>query len=131
VQPILNGNFRVDDLLPGEPTIDGLHREITEETGLPADIDDIVAANSWINTDEQGRFAVHYRCYAPHREIPLSDEHVDAQWITQADVDALLREPQVAAVRAAIDPFCTAIEPIFRSRLIDNVCCRSLHRVIS
>jgi len=98
-------------LAPGEPTIDGLHREITEETGLPADIDDIVAANSWINTDEQGRFAVHYRCYAPHREIPLSDEHVDAQWITQADVDALLREPQVAAVRAAIDPSAPQSSP--------------------
>ncbi|WP_435100173.1 NUDIX hydrolase [Halorubrum sp. N11] len=86
---------------PDEDPMQGLKRELTEETGLPVEIDDIVAANSWVNTDNQDRFAVHYRCYAPQEKPTLSNEHSDAQWTTRSAIDNLLSEPQIAAIHAA------------------------------
>ena len=46
----------------GESPQQGLRREIREETGLNIEIADIVKANSWANTADKGRFAVHYYC---------------------------------------------------------------------
>lgn len=88
-------------LAPDEDPIPGLKRELTEETGLPVEIDDIVAANSWVNDDNQDRFAVHYRCYAPQEDPTLSDEHSNSQWVTRSDPDNLLSESQMAAIHAA------------------------------
>ena len=88
-------------LAPDENPIQGLERELTEETGLPVEIDDIVAANSWVNADNQDRFAVHYRCYAPQKKPTLSNEHSNAQWITRSDTNNLLSEPQIAAIHSA------------------------------
>lgn len=88
-------------LAPNEDPAQGLQRELSEETGLSVEIDEIVAANSWVNANDQDRFAVHYRCYAPRYEVSLSDEHSSAQWATRSDVDDLLADPQTSAVRAA------------------------------
>lgn len=102
-------------LAPDEDPMQGLERELAEETGLSVEIDDIVAANSWVNDDNQDRFAVHYRCYAPQEELTLSNEHGDAQWITRSDTDKLLSEPQMAAVRAATGPIPVQSEAADRS----------------
>lgn len=88
-------------LSSNEAPLQGLHRELTEETALPVKIGEIVAANSWVNADNQDRFAVHYRCYAPQQQPTLSDEHSDAQWVDRADATDLLSESQTTAVQAA------------------------------
>jgi ADP-ribose pyrophosphatase YjhB (NUDIX family) len=84
-----------------EDTVAGLHREITEETDLSVEIEDIVAANSWVNESGQDRFAIHYRCYTTCRTVDISAEHTDWIWVSPQDGQSLLRESQAAAVEAA------------------------------
>ncbi|MCG1007639.1 NUDIX domain-containing protein [Halorubrum lacusprofundi] len=101
----------------GEPTLEGLQREIHEETALSAEVDRIVAANSWVNGEEQGRFAVHYRCYTSERIVELSEEHTDSAWVLPKETAHILREPQTAAVHAATTPTEPNSEVIDRSSL--------------
>lgn len=82
----------------GEDPVEGLQREIAEETSLSVDIAEILRANSWVNDEGQGRFAVHYHCYASKRTVDLSAEHTDWTWIEPGDVSSILCEPQTAAV---------------------------------
>lgn len=85
----------------GEQTQKGLCREIHEETSLTVEVNDIVKANSWINTEGQGRFAVHYLCSTTERTVDLSEEHVDSAWRLPEETAQVLRDPQTAAVHAA------------------------------
>ena len=82
----------------GESPRQGLRREIYEETGLDVEITDVVKANSWVNTADEGRFAVHYDCEQTEASVELSDEHVDSKWIQPEKTEKLLCEPQIAAV---------------------------------
>ncbi|ELZ44904.1 Mut/nudix family protein [Halorubrum coriense DSM 10284] len=84
-----------------EPPQQGLHREVREETALSVEIEDVVKANSWVNTAGDGRFAVHYRCYTKTQTVELSPEHVDSAWILPERTTEQLCEPQAAAVMAA------------------------------
>lgn len=84
----------------GESPRQGLRREIREETALSVEIDDVVKANSWVNTADDGRFAVHYRCYTGTHSIDLSSEHVDSAWILPENTTERLCEPQSDAVMA-------------------------------
>lgn len=88
-------------LAPGEAPIQGLHREISEETALTIDGADILSANSWINNDDEDRFAVHYECATSDLNVDLSTEHTDFRWIEKTDAHTMLCEPQTAAVHAA------------------------------
>ncbi|TKX58591.1 NUDIX domain-containing protein [Halorubrum sp. SS7] len=87
-------------LAPGEPVRRGLRREITEETGISVEVHTPVATNAWVNDDEEGRFAVHYKCYTSQRTIDISDEHVDSAWMLPERARRVLNEPQTAAVQA-------------------------------
>jgi 8-oxo-dGTP pyrophosphatase MutT (NUDIX family) len=84
-----------------EDTVVGLQREIIEETDLSVEIEEIVAANSWVNESGQDRFAVHYRCYTIDRVVDISAEHTDWTWVNPQDGQSLLCETQAAAVEAA------------------------------
>jgi len=57
-----------------------------------------VAANSWVNGEEQGRFAVHYRCYTSERIVELSEEHTDSAWVLPKETAHILRENPDTAV---------------------------------
>lgn len=85
----------------GESPQQGLHREIREETGLDIDIADIVKANSWVNTADKGRFAVHYDCEPVDVGVELSAEHVASEWVRPAKAQQRLCDPQSTAVDIA------------------------------
>lgn len=88
-------------LTPREAPIQGLRREIAEETTLTIDVIDILAANSWINDANEGRFAVHYECVASNPDVELSREHTDCRWIEETAARTLLCESQRTAIHAA------------------------------
>ncbi|MEZ3163913.1 NUDIX domain-containing protein [Halorubrum sp. RMP-47] len=83
-----------------EPVRQGLRREISEETGISVEIHTPVATNAWVNDDEEGRFAAHYKCYTSERNVSLSDEHVDWAWMLPDEAQRVLNDPQTAAVQA-------------------------------
>ena len=85
----------------GESPRQGLRREIHEETGLDVEIAEIVKANSWVNTADEGRFAVHYNCKKTEDNIDLSDEHVDSEWLPPTKAQQRLCDPQSTAVEIA------------------------------
>ncbi|RLM50051.1 NUDIX domain-containing protein [Halorubrum sp. Atlit-28R] len=89
----------------GESPRQGLRREIREETGLDIEIADIVKANSWVNTADESRFAVHYYCETTDDSATLSDEHVDIEWILPEQTGHILCEAQAEAVDNAV-PEC-------------------------
>lgn len=91
-------------LAPSAKPTQGLRREISEETTLAVDVDGILSANSWINDNKEGRFAVHYKCSTSNRGVETSHEHTDFRWIEDTDAHTLLYNPQVVAIQAATSP---------------------------
>ena len=86
---------------PEEDVVPGLKRELDEETSLDVDVEDTVHANSWQNDENNGRFAVYYRCQTDERGVQLSDEHDEYQWVSYSRATTLLPEDQATAVRNA------------------------------
>lgn len=86
---------------PEEDVEPGLEREMVEETALEIDVEDTVHANSWQNSDDNGRFAVYYRCRTDHRTVELSEEHDAFRWVPYQEAMRLLPEAQATAVRKA------------------------------
>lgn len=84
-----------------EAVIDGLQREIDEETGLSVEVQGPVHTTAWRNERDEGRFAAHYHCTTAHDDVTLSGEHVDAEWVTPADATRRLKSAQATAVRRA------------------------------
>jgi len=86
-------------LSPYESVPEGLQREVREETSLPLEIDDILFANSWLNDQNDDRFAVYYVCRTSRRSVSLSEEHINSQWVTPAEATSILPSAQSTAVR--------------------------------
>lgn len=86
---------------PDEDVVRGLKRELDEETSLDVHIEDTVHANSWQNSDDDGRFAVYYRCRTTDRTVELSEEHDTYRWVSYNEAASLLPEAQATAVREA------------------------------
>lgn len=86
---------------PEEDVVCGLKRELEEETSLDVDVEDTVHANSWQNDDDNGRFAVYYRCRSDHRTVELSEEHDAFRWVPYQEAMRLLPEAQATAVQKA------------------------------
>ena len=86
---------------PEEDVVPCLHREMDEETSLAIDVEDTVHANSWQNDDDDGRFAVYYRCRTDERAVQLSEEHEEYLWVPYSQATTLLPEDQATAVRNA------------------------------
>ena len=84
-----------------EDPVAALRREIDEETGLDAAVEEPLHTVSWRNDADNGRFAVYYQCTARKREISLSDEHTAAEWLSPDEVARWLSDPQTRAVRRA------------------------------
>lgn len=98
-------------LAAGEAVRHGLLREITEETALSVEIDNPVASNTWTNEGGRGRFAVHYKCYTSQRNVDLSDEHADWEWLLPEEAYRVLNEPQTTAVCAVTGPVTARQRP--------------------
>jgi 8-oxo-dGTP pyrophosphatase MutT (NUDIX family) len=72
----------------GENSMDGLKREIKEETGIENfEINKILDIDSWIE-DDKGTYVVTFLIDAPNvSEIKLSDEHIEYAWVGLDDID--------------------------------------------
>ncbi|HVI69202.1 MAG TPA: NUDIX hydrolase, partial [Magnetospirillaceae bacterium] len=91
-------------LNPGEPFLQGLQREVREETGLEIVIGAPVFVGEWfpvIKGEPNQIVAVFFRCSPRVETVVLSDEHDDYQWVTAAELanyDIMLPDP--AAIQA-------------------------------
>ncbi|MBB6646501.1 NUDIX domain-containing protein [Halobellus ruber] len=97
-------------LAPDEGALEGVQREIVEETGLDPDVGRPVHAVSWRNEADEGRFAVYYWCVLDDERIDprsgvdpveLSHEHTDHVWLPPGRATERLSDPQEQAVSAA------------------------------
>jgi 8-oxo-dGTP pyrophosphatase MutT (NUDIX family) len=86
----------------GEDVTDCLRREIAEEVGIDVTVGEPVHAYAWRNDDGDDRLAVYYHCSATETNPVLSDEHTEAQWVTEAVARDRLSAPQTTAVARAI-----------------------------
>lgn len=86
---------------PQENVVSGLKREITEETTLDIEVEGTVHANTWRNDDNDGRFAVYYRCRAKQQDVKLSEEHDTYRWVSCPQAKQLLPRPQEVAAQQA------------------------------
>lgn len=84
-----------------EDAVEGLRREIDEETAIDPDVVTPVETLVWRNESDDGRFAVYYYCRTSDRAVTLSPEHDDYTWGPVGEVRSRLSEPQQAAVDAA------------------------------
>ncbi len=64
-----------------EPLV-GLKREVREETGLSVDVHEPVHTAAWRNDVGRGRFSVVYWCEADSKDVELSHEHTDYEWVS-------------------------------------------------
>lgn len=84
-----------------EDAVDGLEREIEEETALDVDVGAPVHTNAWRNGDDRGRFAVYYFCSTAERAVSLSAEHDEYAWDGPTAAIERLSETQARAVERA------------------------------
>lgn len=88
----------------GERAIEGLAREVREETGLEPTVETPVFTAAKRRSKGKGKFFVYYRGRVEARGVVLSDEHDDHAWVTPAEArEALGRRRQRRALRRATD----------------------------
>lgn len=93
-----------------EDCIDGLKREIREETGLDPAVREPVHSLSWRNDSDNGRFAVYYRCHSADRTVSLSEEHTDCEWVPIQTARDRLSEPQERGVDRATKQTASSLD---------------------
>jgi 8-oxo-dGTP pyrophosphatase MutT (NUDIX family) len=86
-----------------ERPVDGLRRELDEETGMgdSVTVDRPVHTHAWENTDGQGRFAAAYRAVTTETAVDLSHEHDDFVWVAPEDAGARLDGEATRALELA------------------------------
>lgn len=82
----------------GESTVEGLCREVREETGLAAEVRRPIHTVSWRNDRGNGRFGVYYYCTAEDHSVSLSHEHTDYEWLAASTAAERLSDTQGEAV---------------------------------
>ena len=66
----------------GEEPIDGLRREIVEETGLELDtVKEILDASTVLKNEEKQIVRITYRCTVKDGTTTLSHEHTEMEWV--------------------------------------------------
>ena len=77
-------------LNPGEAFLDGLKREVNEETGLKIDIGKPIYVGEWrpiIKGVQNQIVAIYFICKAITTKVKLSNEHDDFKWVLQKDIN--------------------------------------------
>lgn len=73
-------------LCDGESPVEGLHREVMEETGLEIEL---MTSTCWLKQDwhESGRAILvsFYLARGGERKVRLSEEHIDYRWVTRQE----------------------------------------------
>jgi len=75
---------------PGEPFLDGLAREIKEESGLEVEVDQPLYVGEWwpvIKGNKNQIVGIFFLCTPLHQNVTLSEEHDDFQWITPGETN--------------------------------------------
>lgn len=86
---------------PGEPFVEGLHREVMEETGLKVKIISPLFVGEWwptIKGNKNQIVAIFIRCEAITEDVKVSEEHDDYKWIDPTEYkkyDLVDPEPEV------------------------------------
>lgn len=86
---------------PGEPFLEGLKREVYEETGLDIEVKNPLYVGEWwpvIKGNKNQIVAIFFVCKALNSNVKLSEEHDDFQWITPeqaADYDFMPPDDKV------------------------------------
>ncbi|MFA6888381.1 MAG: NUDIX domain-containing protein [Candidatus Woesearchaeota archaeon] len=71
----------------GEDPIDGLRREIKEETNLELDeIKQILDASTVFKNEEKHIVRITYLCTVKETNVQLSHEHTDMQWVPKEEL---------------------------------------------
>jgi len=65
-----------------EEPLDGLRREVREETGLVVEVNEPVHTAAWRNDVGRGRYSVVYWCETDSTAVSLSEEHCDYEWVS-------------------------------------------------
>lgn len=90
----------------GEPFLEGLAREIMEETGLTVTIEKPIYVGEWfpvIKGTPTQIVAVFFLCRATGNEVRLSEEHDDYQWVYPAEAGNFpVMEPEDKVVAAYV-----------------------------
>jgi 8-oxo-dGTP diphosphatase len=77
---------------PGEPFLEGLAREVLEETGLKVAVGTVFYVSEWfpvIRGQKNHIVGMFFSCTAKTDKVRLSDEHDDAVWIDPKDFKKL------------------------------------------
>ncbi len=81
---------------PGEHFLDGLKREVMEETGLTIEPGDPLFVSEWfpvIKGQQNHIVAIFFACMAARdtqeADVRLSEEHDVYRWVTQAEAETL------------------------------------------
>lgn len=77
---------------PGEPFLEGLHREVMEETGLKVEVGEPLYVGEWFPTIKgvpNQIVAIFFLCKPLTDEVRLSEEHDDYKWINAEELKQL------------------------------------------
>lgn len=91
---------------PGEPHLEGLAREIAEETGLRVEIGRPLFVEEWfpvIMGEKNHIVAIYFQCRALTETVILSEEHDHFAWVEPAEMTAYqLKGPRPELIAAAL-----------------------------
>jgi 8-oxo-dGTP diphosphatase len=92
---------------PGEPYIDGLNREVMEETGLQVEVGKPIAVGEWfpvIRGEKNQIVAIFFDCNTDSTAVTLSDEHDEYRWIEASEYSTYnLLDSESAVFKAYIE----------------------------
>ena len=74
----------------GEDLLDGLHREVREETGLTVRVDRLIYATTLVTSPDNQVVGLAYLCHTDTDAVILSHEHTDYLWATKEQLRARL-----------------------------------------
>ncbi|MCL2495743.1 MAG: NUDIX domain-containing protein [Oscillospiraceae bacterium] len=79
----------------GEDLLEGLHREIREETGLSVYGEKLLYAMTALVSPQRQIVGLTYLSYADSDEVTLSHEHKDYVWASRKQLVELLNKPML------------------------------------
>lgn len=74
----------------GEDPVEGVRREVLEETGIAITVHEPLGVRSFTRDDGQHITMIIFRCTPNTEEVTLSEEHTDFEWKDTAGAKELL-----------------------------------------